>query len=169
MASGIVHAKVARNVMYVTWVGSTFLTAYELLSLESALGLSVGALAGYLVTPDSDIENPTYEDARVYFHWGKAMGVLWEGFWGDYARKYSHRGISHKPFRGTASRWAYVSLRLVIPFFIALTMFMPEWLFSLEWTHVYYGFKFSIASYVMHSIQDIIHLKYDGWKYHENV
>ena len=169
MATGAVHAMVARNIMFTTWVGSAAAVGVVGLPISISLGLSVGALAGLIVTPDSDIENPTHEDARVYHRYGEWAGKAWEWFWMDYAEKMTHRGLSHKPFYGTWTRWEYVLKRVVLPILIVLTMIMPDWLFMFSPMNVVHAVLFTSASYLMHSIQDIAHLWKDGWKYHGNL
>ena len=166
MSSGRTHAKVATfafaGMACSVAAASIYLPATPV-SLIASAGLLTGGFVGILVTPDADQTVRTREDNRIYRHLGWLGGKSWELYWRGYARRYSHRGVSHAPIKGTATRWAYVIRR---------GGFIP--LLALAWLGVMLGSDFFIAfglfavtAFVGNVLQDILHLAFDGFRWYE--
>lgn len=113
----------------------------------------VGNIFGNLITPDADqtvVDNPNRKRKVTFGEW----------YWCPYARKYSHRGSSHRPFVGTWTRWSFV-------LFTRLGIILPIFLF--------YYFNFSVLEYYPEIVVaflgnvfiDFGHLALDGFKYYE--
>lgn len=107
------------------------------------IGLAVGSVIGHLLTPDIDHHYTTYEELRIY-RYNKLLGFLWWLYWLPYERIVPHRGISHVPIVGTATRFVYL-------------LWLPLW-----YTEGYGLFWFSV--FVTWCIQDAAHLRLDRKK-----
>lgn len=70
--------------------------------VELARGVTVGAVAGWMITPDADHNVFTEEEKR----WRRVpiIGRYMIGVWAAYGARYRHRGISHFPVIGTVTR-----------------------------------------------------------------
>lgn len=73
------------------------------------IGLSIGSLGGYYITPDADHHIKTYEEKR----WDDmpVVGPYLQETWAGYGAKERHRGRSHWHIWGTASRIWYFGRR----------------------------------------------------------
>lgn len=148
MSNGRTHAAVAGVALVATVIATPFVA--NGVGIDIAAGLVIGAMAGFLATPDLDLECTTHEEIRVFRHCGRMIGRFYVWFWMSYARHHSHRGSSHRPFVGTAGRWWHVWLH---------TLFLPVLLVLVDP-------KLAIAAFIANSIQDILHLVFDNWHYH---
>lgn len=111
MSSGKVHARIAGLV----GVGVA-VTAFGLIArgqVDLAVGLSLGSIAGAVVTPDIDQEATTLEEIRMY-QIAPPLGWAWQWAWYGYAKAFPHRGISHAAFIGTLTRVGYALLLLIM-------------------------------------------------------
>ena len=81
--------------------------------LATTLLASAGCFSGIVISPDLDLGGRTISEVIV-IKWMGALGWLWVLLWAPYARVYKHRGISHVPLLGTATRVLYLALCYVI-------------------------------------------------------
>jgi uncharacterized metal-binding protein len=84
-------------------------------SQEAALAFAGGCLAGVLITPDLDVDEPT----RSHYVVGKTFGllpfVIWRLLWLPYGKLIGHRAfISHFPIVGTSVRLLYLAAAWMI-------------------------------------------------------
>lgn len=77
-----------------------------------AAGTVIGSICGWLMTPDLDLPTKSAEESRIERRFG-FLGRLWLAYWAPYSWLLSHRGISHWPIIGTATRAAYAFWWLV--------------------------------------------------------
>ncbi|MCW4004952.1 MAG: metal-binding protein [Candidatus Bathyarchaeota archaeon] len=73
------------------------------------LPIASGMLAGILITPDLDVQNPVHANNVAYrVHW--IIGAAWRFIWWPYARLIPHHRhwLSHLPFVGTLVRLIYL-------------------------------------------------------------
>lgn len=74
------------------------------------LALAGGCLAGVLITPDLDSDEPVLSNYLIRREAGRLPSLLWQAVWLPYARVLPHRHwLSHAPVIGTALRLAYLS------------------------------------------------------------
>lgn len=118
---------------------------------QVGLGLYLGSLCGYAITPDADHKAMTREEYRAMKKWG-FLGSLLVAYMTPYAYIFPHRSKwSHSLIPGTLLRILYVALPLL---FLAIAV----------WT--VYGIKIPISvgyvSFVIGwMIQDAFHYKRD--------
>jgi len=126
----------------------------------AAVGLAspsaaLGAWAGWLVTPDIDVDHRTYEERRIRRALGP-VGVVWQMLWCPYALLFRHRGVSHWPVVGTLTRAGYLAaivavLATVVGYDVGLAVARaPAW----AWVQLLAGWM----------AQDIVHLALDDWR-----
>lgn len=156
MSDGRTHAKANTIVL-----GVTVLCAFPALPFPLALGATVGAFAGLILTPDIDLCGVITHEERRMLRWFGPLGGMWVAFWYSYARTHSHRGSSHAPFVGTWGRWAYVGKRLWPLMAIALYFYGGFVL-----AHLFVCFSVLFFTFVFNCAQDVVHLILDGWKFH---
>ena len=93
------------------------------------LALSGGCLAGILINPDLDIDDPT-RSHYVIGRWGMIAFGLWYLLWYLYSRLFSHRSIwSHAPVVSTVIRVGY----LAAISWIILTLLRMPWPATPDW------------------------------------
>ena len=110
----------------------------------TALAMMAGAVAGWAITPDLDIEHRTHEERRLW-RVSPVIGGVWTLYWLPYAWTIPHRHwLSHAPGIGTAIRMLYLLwwLPLVTP---------------LNW-------RLILVTWLAWSLQDVAHLAADGFK-----
>lgn len=95
-----------------------------------AAGVVVGAMAGYVMTPDLDLPTKTHEERRMIRRFG-FLGRLWLAYWSPYSWILSHRGLSHWPVIGTATRAVYAFWWL--GWFGYLELIDPAFLWAAFW------------------------------------
>ena len=79
---------------------------------ETSLALSVGTMAGLLLSPDLDVRIGSRSFWLVRHSFGPLVGFFWQWFWQPYARlipRHRHP-LSHSPVIGTALRLLYLFL-----------------------------------------------------------
>lgn len=133
---------------------------------ETGIGLIVGGLGGFLVTPDADHNVVTIEEKR----WKSIPIVgpyMLETFAG-YGAKHKHRGRSHWPIWGTASRIWYFGRRFAADFL--LLAYVVGVVFGggtldgsilVDVADHLPGFEFFAWGFVAWSVQDTIHILTD--------
>jgi len=149
MASGAVHAKVAKTV----WIGLLIGSAYLAFTwqVQMAIGLALGGLGGFLITPDIDHFKRTHEEYRVYWHLGPLAGKLWQAYWSPYSIFIPHRHwISHLPGVGTAIRILYLGIPLWVSVYL-LEVEIPAWDMGY------------VAAFAAWTAQDFFHWVFDGF------
>lgn len=141
MAGGKYHAKATkRNLLWLLPVSGLVMTVEP-----TGVGIAVGAIIGHVLTPDIDHHYTTYEEYRVY-RYSRLLGFCWWLYWLPYEKLIPHRGISHIPVVGTATRFLYL-------------LWFPLW-----YTHIPY--LFWVFVFVGWCIQDNKHLQLDRGKHH---
>jgi len=160
--TGKQHAAFALAITAASAVSSTVLyaTGHE----EVALGVVGGALTGYILTPDIDVNTMTYEEARMYrVFW--LLGVVWTSLWTPYATAFSHRGWSHTPIIGTLTRLAYILLVSTLIIWISRVPGLNPYALA---EYAYYNPTVSISWFLLWACQDIVHYICDisstAWK-----
>ncbi len=114
---GHLHEKDAKRVLRV--VGPLAL-AIALMTIawrdawQVGLGLYLGALCGYAITPDADHRTMTREEYRAMRKWG-LLGAILVGYMTPYAFLFPHRSRwSHSMIPGTLIRILYVTWWLIV-------------------------------------------------------
>lgn len=80
----------------------------------AGLGLALGSVGGWFITPDADHHVKTHEEDRVE-EW-PVVGPYLQGVWAGYGSKYDHRGRSHWHVWGTVTRMWYFARRFMADF-----------------------------------------------------
>ena len=110
MASGKVHDRSVG----LTAAAVGLISVLELAEPSIVIARSVGALSGYVLSPDLDLCSTPMR------RW-EALGLGW--FWRPYMKALHHRSVwSHTPIVGTVGRLLYMStgLGVLATFFVAL-------------------------------------------------
>lgn len=88
-----------------------------------AAACAVGSLAGVLLSPDLDVDNPIHSNYIVGKYMGCIGGAAWFAFWRPYAWFLPHRSpLSHWPVLGTLLRLLYM-IALSAPLWFLFTLF----------------------------------------------
>lgn len=146
MASGRTHARIAATGVACAIVASHYIAVS--LGGDVAAGIVVGAVAGWLVTPDIDHHYRTHEERRIRRRL-PVLGRLWQAYWAPYAVLLEHRGISHAPVIGTATRALYAFW----------------WLWLLPAPVLVAHVPLGVAAFGAWCVQDVAHLAADGWRF----
>lgn len=93
--------------------------ALSLPGLVVAAGFAVGGLSGLLLTPDLDVDSGCYSMQWMRKLGGPALGAIWQWYWWPYSLLFAHRGLSHAPVVGTATRVVYA-----LPWLLPLLLVM---------------------------------------------
>jgi uncharacterized metal-binding protein len=101
MASGRTHFVANVTVLVV----STVALVYYDVPAQIALPVEAGLVAGTVITPDFDVDHPTY--TRRLLLSVPVIGELFVATWYPYALRFGHRGVSHDWLLGTATRASY--------------------------------------------------------------
>ena len=116
--------------------GSPFVLT-PLLGGHASFAVSMGCLAGVLLTPDLDVNNGSISNHHARRMFGALPGLVWEVIWKPYSWIIPHRSpLSHMPVIGTAIRLMYLScviyllLRLVGIFLPAIIPTVLPWWFT---------------------------------------
>ena len=143
MADGRTHARIASGVTLAVSVAALPVGVHD---SAAALALIVGAVAGFAISPDLDLEGRTEDEARMW-RISPVLGFLWQTYWYPYALLIPHRHwLSHAPGIGTFIRMLYVGwwIPLIAP---------------VDW-------RFVVVMWLAWCVQDIAHLAADGWRFH---
>lgn len=102
--TGKQHAVVASTVAVGTALAAPGIALYT--GPVVALGICLGTLVGWLITPDIDHHAITEEERRLIKHFG-IFEHAWRLYWMPYEKLFKHRGMSHTPVIGTLTRAIY--------------------------------------------------------------
>ncbi len=106
MPNGNIH-NLSTTALAVTLPVAVF--AAGILPAGRVVALSVGCLAGLLLSPDLDIDKGNISYRIIRRSMGCLPGLLWKLFWMPYARFIPHRSwMSHGPIVGTLLRLIYL-------------------------------------------------------------
>jgi uncharacterized metal-binding protein len=151
---GHLHEKDARRVIRVFVPLSVLIAASFPVWREAwqvALGLFLGVLCGYAITPDADHKAMTREEYRAMKKWG-ILGAFLVAYMTPYAYLFPHRSKwSHSLIPGTILRILYVLLPLVILAVVLLIAYNVKVPLSVGY----------IAFVVGWMVQDAFHYKRD--------
>lgn len=104
MASGKQHAQAS---LLLAGAGVTSALIYP----REGLLIAAGAMLGLVLSPDLDVDNPTYSDYVVRKWFGTLLAWLWFAFWFPYRKLVPHRHwFSHAPIIGTLFRVGYIGI-----------------------------------------------------------
>jgi uncharacterized metal-binding protein len=143
MADGRTHARIANGVTLAVSAAALPVGVHD---SAAALALMAGAVCGWAMTPDLDIEHRTHEEWRLW-RLSPIIGAVWTLYWLPYAWTIPHRHwLSHAPGVGTLIRMLYVGwwIPLIAP---------------VDW-------RFVVVMWLAWCVQDIAHLAADGWRFH---
>lgn len=129
---------------------------------ESSIGVLAGGIAGWLITPDVDVDGSTHEEQR-WFRINPVLGHLWHCFWYIYGECFKHRGVSHVLFIGTLTRIFYIVIQFTIIQLLWMIFSNSNLVGSdLFFVNLYNSFPyFCHALYFSWSLQDLIHIIFD--------
>jgi uncharacterized metal-binding protein len=143
MADGQTHARIASGVTLAVSVAALPVGVHD---STTALAMMAGAVCGWLMTPDLDIEHRTHEEWRLW-RLSPVIGAVWTLYWLPYAWAIPHRHwLSHAPGIGTLIRMLYVGWW--IPIIVPVDL------------------RFVVVMWLAWCVQDIAHLAADGWRFH---
>jgi len=165
MASGKEHAKAAKRATKTVAAMSYGMTIAATLpgdmtspeagaAFISATLIVLGMKQGEHVDPDYDMLTITKSE-RDKLDRRPFLGRVWLAWWAGYGALFTHRGLSHAPFVGTATRvfWLYW------PVIMLLALVVYEGYLKLADLSVLIPFLLGWA------LQDMVHLHKDGWKF----
>lgn len=129
---------------------------------EAAIGVAIGGIAGWLITPDADVDGISYEEQR-WFKINPILGYIWHLFWYAYGKIFKHRGLSHVAFIGTLTRIFYIVIPITILQLVWALKFHPDFIGAdLFFVHLYNSFPYLCRGiYLSWSAQDIVHIIFD--------
>lgn len=157
MSSGRTHASVAKVLLIPAAIGASI--SVSLGYVEEGVGIFVGAFAGLIITPDADIDKMSWERRRWFNIW-TPLGHIWYLLWYAYGKMFKHRGISHFPLIGTATRILYVTIiAICCQLLFEGSPDVASQLWPLKLIDSYP--MFSAFTFVSWSIQDIVHSLFD--------
>jgi uncharacterized metal-binding protein len=91
---------------------------------DAATACAVGSLAGVVLSPDLDVDDPTHSNYIVGKYLGCIGAAAWFAFWWAYAKFIPHRSpLSHWPVLGTLLRLLYIVV-LSAPIWFLITLFL---------------------------------------------
>lgn len=112
MPSGNTHAALTALAAGGIYLGMT-VYGYTNMTVYAA---TLGCMAGVLITPDLDVDQPTRSNYVMYREAGLLPGAIWRALWLPYGLAIGHRSwVSHFPVISTLIRLAYLG---VIAWFI---------------------------------------------------
>lgn len=122
---------------------------------QVSLGMIVGAVGAWAITPDSDHLNMTHEEYRAIKKWG-VFGALLVAYMTPYAAIFPHRSMWSHSIVGSLIRIAWVML---VPAGIYCWIVVASPKLDLYWSWGYVSFV------IVWCIQDCRHYKQDnlGW------
>ncbi|MEM8967257.1 MAG: DUF2227 family putative metal-binding protein [Bacteroidota bacterium] len=120
----------------------------------------IGCFFGIFMSPDLDMRQHTVSETTL-LRWSLGVGYLWIFLWYPYAMLFRHRGISHTPLIGTATRVLYLIGIALIVQYAAQTLLGATWSIW-PWAQEYqYGITVFIAGL---AVSDIGHWVLDHVK-----
>jgi uncharacterized metal-binding protein len=111
MPDGLAHASASVVIAWspwMIWMANNIRPILPAVTIETAMAISIGSLAGILISPDLDLEERTYGKGILWRSNG-LVGAAWAALWWPYSQIVQHRSIlSHGPIIGTLLRLAYL-------------------------------------------------------------
>lgn len=167
--TGAQHAAIARRVLVVEATAGAALLIYG--EPLSGIGLTLGGIAGLLVTPDADHHVKTYEEKR--FENVPVLGRYLLEVWAGYGAKEEHRGRSHWHIWGTVTRILYFGRRfaadtLLLAYFLVVVVGSGVMDGSLLEALIPYLPRIGFFAFVFlgWTIQDSVHIESDrAWSF----
>jgi uncharacterized metal-binding protein len=144
MPSGHTHAAISSLAAVSLWMFVHGIDRPEKLALVG------GCLAGILITPDLDFDEPVRSHYVVERSFGFLPGLAWRLLWLPYSKVIRHRSpLSHTPLLGTMLRLAYIAV------FVLIGLIVTEMAFpSLERAQLPYWYPWAIFGLM---ISDALH------------
>lgn len=161
MSSGKTHAAAAKVMMIPIAAASAYLFSQGY--AEASVGVIAGGIAAIFVTPDADVDGVSEEELR-WFRINPILGHMWHLFWYAYGKLFKHRGISHVPFVGTATRILYIAVLITLLQLLFVIVFGPTNFTGADLyiSLIYNNFKFFCRGvFISWSFQDFIHIIFD--------
>lgn len=104
MAAGKIHAVACLGLAI-----PAGMLALEFYGWRVGLATGLGCAVGVFLSPDLDLAGRTVSEALLWkLH--PLIGFPFQAFWLPYSWLFTHRGVSHWPLIGTATRLAYVAV-----------------------------------------------------------
>lgn len=115
MPSGKVHDRIWKISLFPVLVFNVVVLGSLSFYIRSSspMAFIIGYLLGSFIEPDLDQLAITTSEGRL-LRWFKDLGALVIGYFTWYAYRFKHRGISHYPIVGTATRWMWIMTPLMI-------------------------------------------------------
>jgi len=129
MPSGIIHAAITTVAAGGLYWGLSQAGYPD----HTTMAAAAGCMAGILLTPDLDVDNPTRSHYVVYRKFGAAPFLVWLAIWYPYGKAIGHRSwLSHGPIISTIIRLLYLSIFVLllaqIPPLVGYKMPWDQWL-----------------------------------------
>lgn len=90
-----------------------FVVGYATGDVGLAVAAALGTALGLIVDPDMDCNSTLAQMNasrwRMMQLW-RPVGYLWFAIWYPYGQTFAHRGVSHTPLVGTATRLLYLAI-----------------------------------------------------------
>lgn len=129
---------------------------------ELAGGIFVGSILGWLMPPDLDLPQRTYDEHRI-INLNPIAGTIWVGFWASYGQVFKHRGISHTPVIGTLTRVFWLFRHMIAYIFVTIILSWTGLLtISDEINLPSISTSILLGIFLGWVFQDFIHLSLDG-------
>ena len=145
MASGRVHAVASLGLAV-----PTGLLAANQWGAQVGLATALGCAAGVFLSPDLDLSGRTVSETLLYrLH--PIIGFPFQILWFPYALMFKHRGVSHWPVIGTATRLAYLALPAAVVWFVMGRPVVPSFW---EWPETWGWVAGVVISDVVHWLMD---------------
>lgn len=160
MASGKQHATVARTALIISIPLGAFAIAFfnSLEVFAAVCSFIFGMACGIYITPDLDVNSGNYSYYKIRNKYGHLAEWLWTIYWRKYAQRHAHRGVSHKPLIGTATRMMYMFWR---GGFLLVFLFIIPSIILEDITPILAGLIIILSMYGGMVVQDILHIVWD--------
>ena len=161
MADGKTHSKFGKATIVLSGATAGLIVTY-FNNQELAGGIVIGSILGWLMPPDLDLQQRTYDEHRM-LQLNPFLGMAWIGFWASYGQVFKHRGISHMPIVGTATRIVWL-FRHVIVYIGVTAILIATGVLSLtkEINVPSISLNILIGIFIGWAFQDFVHLSLDG-------
>lgn len=111
MPDGLAHASASVLIGWSPWIllmTNQVRPILPAITIETAMAISAGAIAGILINPDLDLEDRTLSKG-IMWRSSCLVGAVWSALWWPYSQVVYHRSIlSHGPILGTLLRLVYL-------------------------------------------------------------
>ena len=152
MPSGRVHAAMS----IFAAAGLYWVAARVGASDAACQALATGCLAGTVITPDLDVDQPTRSHYLIGRKFGLMLALAWRLLWLPYGLSIKHRSwVSHMPLVGTAVRVVYLACFAVLLGSVSL---LAGW----QAPRLEELLPFFPAAFLGLSLSDLLHWASDG-------